>query len=485
MHATSSKTRSLLRAPSGALILLVAFSLSGAAFAAPTAAAARQGAYQSAYALGLQAYIYGLPLLETHKTFVTQTSVTVSNGDGYGPVNTFNNVRNLTNPDSKTVVAPGSNGLSSIAWLDLTHGPEVLHVPRVRGHSFVLALLDPYTTNLRNLGTANSTRPGYYAILGPGQHGMPLPPGTGRIDVDYSRIWIIGSTQLKGRRDLANVHRIQDGYTLTSLAAFVGCVQPPGPPARRKTKVRSYSLPQGLRFFDVLGRQLALFPPPARDRGLLSRLAQVGIGPGKHPSHEERLGRETRRGLAAAVADGPATLAADAARLFRESGERHNGYFVGGFGRYGTNYKLRAVISQIGLGAFTSEQTIYALSLTDAAFAPLAGSTPYVLRMPSLPPVNGGWSLTVYSLQGFLVHNPIGRYELSSGSRLARGAHGSVEIYLQSTRPASAAAERNWLPTPANEGFEVIWRLLAPKPAQIGGIIDGRGWQPPKIVPAG
>ena len=108
------------------------------------------------------------------------------------------------------------------------------------------------------------------------------------------------------------------------------------------------------------------------------------------------------------------------------------------------------MISQIGLGAFTSEQTIYALSLTDAAFAPLAGSTPYVLRMPSLPPVNGGWSLTVYSLQGFLVHNPIGRYELSSGSSCARSPNGSVEIYLQSTRPASAAAERNWLPTPAN-----------------------------------
>lgn len=256
MHATSSKTRSLLRAPCGALILLVAFSLSGAAFAAPAAAAARQGAYQSAYALGLQAYIYGLPLLETHKTFVTQTSVTVSNGDGYGPVNTFNNVRNLTNPDSKTVVAPGSNGLSSIAWLDLTHGPEVLHVPRVHGHSFVLALLDPYTTNLRNLGTANSTRPGYYAILGPGQHGMPLPPGTGRIDVDYSRIWIIGSTQLKGRRDLANVHRIQDGYTLTSLAAFVGCVQPR--PARAPQD-------EGAQLLAAAGPALLRRPgPPAR-----------------------------------------------------------------------------------------------------------------------------------------------------------------------------------------------------------------------------
>src|SRR5450755_3274806 len=61
-------------------------------------AAASKAQYEKAYALGLEAYTYGLPLLETNKTFLTQTSINVSNGNGYGPVNQFNSVRNLTNP---------------------------------------------------------------------------------------------------------------------------------------------------------------------------------------------------------------------------------------------------------------------------------------------------------------------------------------------------------------------------------------------------
>ncbi len=69
-------------------------------------------------------------------------------------------MRNLTNPTSTAVVAPGSNGLSSIAWVDLTAGPEVLHVPNTLGHSFVLALVDPYTEDFRNLGNVTGTKPG-------------------------------------------------------------------------------------------------------------------------------------------------------------------------------------------------------------------------------------------------------------------------------------------------------------------------------------
>ncbi len=103
-------------------------------------AAASHADYAKAYAVGLNAYTYGLPLLETNKTFRSMTSINVSNGTAFGPVNQFNNVRNLNSPTSKAVVAPGANSLSSIAWLDLTHGAQVLHVPRVRGHFFVLAL---------------------------------------------------------------------------------------------------------------------------------------------------------------------------------------------------------------------------------------------------------------------------------------------------------------------------------------------------------
>lgn len=449
----------------------------------PSPAPTSQSAYSKAYELGLEAYTYGLPLLETNKTFLTQTSVNVSNDSGYGPDNQFNSVRNLTNPKSKAVVAPGSNGLSSIAWVVLTNGPEVLHVPNVHNHSFVLALVDPYTEDFKNLGTVAHTKPGYYVIAGPGQHNVPIPPGAQRIDVNYSRIWIIGSTQLKGKNDLANVHRIQNGYTLTPLADYGKNYQPKRTAHPNKT-VKTYQLPSGLRFFDVLGQLLKQFPPPAADQPELRRLAAVGIGSGMQPSKNARLSSETLSGLKAAVRAGPAQITSDAKSLFKAGFSKHDGYFLGGFGQYGTNYKLRAVIAQVGLGAVTSQQTIFALGLTDHSLAPLSGSTSYVMHMRTAPPINGGWSVTVYDLQGFLVPNPINRYELSNASKLARNSDGSVDIYLQATRPSSATQAANWLPTPSGAGFEVIWRIIAPKPAKISDILNGSGWQPPAITAA-
>jgi hypothetical protein len=56
--------------------------LVGALLLAPAGCGSKgsQSDYQKAYAIGLQAYVYGLPLIETNKTFLTMTSVNVSNG---------------------------------------------------------------------------------------------------------------------------------------------------------------------------------------------------------------------------------------------------------------------------------------------------------------------------------------------------------------------------------------------------------------------
>ena len=438
--------------------------------------------YAKGYKLGLEAYTYGLPLLVTNATFQTMTSVKVSNG-AFGPVNQFNSVRTLNNPGSKAVVAPGSTGLSSIAWLDLRGEPQVLHVPQVTDHNFGLALIDPYTENLMNLGTAGNTKPGDYVIAGPGQTSVPIPTGTQRIDVDYSRIWIIGSTQLKGPNDVANVNKIQDGYTLTPLSKYGTAYQPPVP-SDPDTTVTDYPVPSGVQFFDVLGQQLELFPPPARDQVELSKLAAVGIGPGMTPSQDSRLSSDTIRGLSDAVAAGPGQIKKDTEELFLADFDKHNGYLLGGFGQYGADYRLRAVIAQIGLGAVTSHQTIYAMSWTDHDKKPLTGSTRYVLHMQSMPPTNQGWSLTVYDLHGALIPNPIDRYAFSNTSQLARNPDGSVDFYLQADKPSNPAQVSNWLPTASGQGFEVTWRLIAPQPDKITHILDGSGWQPPAIQPA-
>ena len=60
---------------------------------------------------------------------------------------------------------------------------------------------------------------------------------------------------------------------------------------------------------------------------------------------------------------------------------------------------------------------------------------------------------------------------------------GSADIYLQAGQPANESQFNNWLPTPADgQGFEIIWRLLAPEPAQIPSILNGTGWLPPRVT---
>ena len=436
--------------------------------------------YDKGYEIGLEAYTYGLPLLVTNTTFATMTSVDVSNGT-FGPVNQFNNVRSLNDPGSTEVVAPGSNGLSSIAWVDLSKEPQVLHVPEVQDHFYVLGFIDPYTNNILNLGSVNATKPGEYVISSPDQQDVSIPEGTNRINVDYHRIWIIGSTQLKGNSDTPNVTRIQDGYTLTPLSQYGTNYQPKNQ-TNPRTNIQYYQMPEGLDFYDMLGQQLEMFPPPAADTPALSRFAEVRIGPGKKPSQDTQLSNDTVRGLKDAIAAGPAQIKNDTGTLFDSGFDMHNGYLVGGFGQYGTDYMKRAVISQIGLGAFTSEQAIFGISYADHEKNPLNGSTNYVLHLESAPPVNEGWTLTAYDLEGRLIPNSINRYEISDKSELTQNADGSMDIYLQSEQPSDPNLVNNWLPTASGQGFEIIWRLMAPESDTITGIINGTGWELPAIT---
>ena len=461
------------------LVVVVAGCSQGSAPTTSATAAPTSADYDRAYLLGLEAYTYGLPLLIMNATFETMTSVDVTQG-ALGPVNQFNHVRSASTGSSTAVVAPGASSLSSIAWLDLTAEPLVLHVPVVTDHHYVLALIDPYTENVRNFSDASGTTPGDYVIAGPGQASARIPSGAERMDVDASRIWIIGSTQLKGADDVAAVNKIQDGYTLTPLSKF-GTTDAPGAPANPVAEVTLATIPTGVAFFDTLGQLLAAFPPPSRDQPELARLAQVGIGPDKTPSTDASLSADTRRGLADAVAAGPAAIKADVQQLYKADFATHAGYLLGGFGSYGTDYTERAVIATVGLGAFLPQQAIYAMAWADHAGKALDGSRSYVLHLGVPPPTQEGWSVTVYNLQGGLEANSLNRFAFTDTSTLARNADGSIDIRLSPTGPSDAAGQQNWLPITAGQGFEVIWRLFAPDPSAISGILDGTGWQPPSI----
>lgn len=433
-----------------------------------------QISYEEAYNIGLQAYTYGLPLLETNKTFLSMTDASS------GLVNQFNHVRSFNDSNSKVVVAPGASGLSSIAWLDLTNEAQVLHIPKVTARYFVLALLDPYTEDICNLGSAHNTPEGDYVICGPSQHEIIVPQGTSQIKVDYNRIWIIGSTQVKDVKDIPNVNKIQDGFTITPFGKYGMEHQLPTIEQANITS-KKYELPTGLEFFDTLCQLMQQFPPPEVDKVQLKAFESVGIIPGLIPSQNSNLSSEITRGLTDAASDGPEKIKAETRVVYGESAKKHNGYLLGGFGTYGTNYKLRAVIAAIGLGALSSDQTIFALAFTDDLMQPLNGSNSYLMHMAEAPPTKEGWSITVYDTKGLLIQNSINRNQFNDSSKLTKNADGSIDILFQALQPTDATEAQNWLPVTSGQGFQVIIRLMAPEQQSISGILDGSGWKPPAL----
>jgi hypothetical protein len=96
----------------------------------------------------------------------------------------------------------------------------------------------------------------------------------------------------------------------------------------------------------------------------------------------------------------------------------------------------------------------------------LDGNRRWVLRFApgQLPPVTEFWSITMYNLpQRFLVDNPLNRYSIGDRTTgLAKGADGSLEIYMQAESPGPGK-ESNWVPTDPKRQFELMVRLYGPK----------------------
>jgi hypothetical protein len=181
---------------------------------------------------------------------------------GHGPVNRFCNGRDLAKASEHTVNAPNNDTLYSLARLDLSKQPQVLHAPAIKHRFWEFELVDPWTGR--------------------------LPRGVIRVNSPYNRVWVIGRTYISGASDLANVHRSQAKYAITPLSKFGTSYAPPRPapraprpapraprPAPRAprpehivTSSTETAIPgtqpgeNPLAFYAALGREMRTFPAP-------------------------------------------------------------------------------------------------------------------------------------------------------------------------------------------------------------------------------
>jgi hypothetical protein len=426
-----------------------------------------------------EAYLFGYPLVLMDYSRQVMTAVPAPTHTS-APANQFNVSMEFPDPSFTNVVSPNADTLYSMSWLDLSNGPIVLSLPDTGDRYYLMQMMDAWSNVFASPGTRTTgNRAGDYVIVAPNWNGT-LPAGVDEIRSPTRMVWILGRTQTNGKADYAAVRALKSRYKLTPLSAWGLPYSPPSQvPIDPKVDGKTAPVEQVERldasaFFARLAALMRDNPPAEVDKLMIEKLARIGIVPGRSfdPS---KLGPEVVTGIAQGFQDARAGLHREGVTL---GGVKPvNGWAVSlDVGRYGTDYRHRAVIALVGLGANLTEDAVYPMTGVDAEGRPLVGTNRYVLNFPKgqIPPVNAFWSLTMYNAKHFFVENPLQRQALGDRDKLAFNPDGSLTLYLQRDQPDKDKVS-NWLPAPEGEFF-LILRLYWPK-AQV---LDGT-WKPPGV----
>lgn len=454
--------------------------LATAAKAAETLAKAK-----AAHDAGIEAYIYAYPLVTMELTRRVSTNVTVPEGS-QAPMGQFAKLRGYPAVDDHTVTAPNTDTLYTIAWLDVSKEPWIISVPDMKDRYFLLPMLDGWTTvfgdpGKRTTGTAAQR----FAITGPGWTGA-LPPGLKQYQSATGMVWLLGRIYCSGTaEDLKAVHGLQDQLSAVPLSAYGKSAAPrPGivnPTLDAKTAVRDqvHALDAG-GYFALFAQLLKTNPPTAEDAPMVATLAKIGIVPGK-----DFDGSKIDPTIASGLADVPGDAQRQILAWMKDGVAAGDAKLIEGWffstksGEYGTDYRMRALIAAIGLGANLPQDAVYLTSEGPDAQKAYSGARKYVMHFDpgELPPVNAFWSLTLYDASYFFVPNSLNRYSVSPRNRLKANPDGSVDVYIQNAPPGKDK-EQNWLPAHTDK-FVLMLRLYWPKeepPSILGG-----GWTAPPV----
>jgi hypothetical protein len=163
----------------------------------------------------IDAYIYGYPLVMTEMTRRVMTNVRAP-APKSAPTGQFANYRDFPTPTTQDVAGSNVDTLYSIAWLDLSNGPYVLHLPDEGDRFYLMPILDAWSEVIGSPGTRTTGNgAGDFAITGPQWSGT-LPGGVREIKSQTNMLWIAGRTYTSGtQQDFGAVHAIQDQYTPT------------------------------------------------------------------------------------------------------------------------------------------------------------------------------------------------------------------------------------------------------------------------------
>jgi hypothetical protein len=430
-------------------------------------------------------FIYALPIVMNYGVMY-EYAVDCTSGQFKAPFNQLKNEPNVFTYKDTAIVTPNSDTPYSFVWMDLRAEPVVLSVPAVDPRRYYSVMLcDGNTYNYGYIGTrATGSEAGDYMVVGPDWKG-DTPAGIKQVFRSSTEFSLAGyRTQLFGPDDLDNVKKVQAGYKVQMLSAYLKQTPPPGASTVDFPKIDKDLVKTN--FFDYLDFALQFAPAQSNEKEIRAKLARIGVGPGKTfnfrdlpVKHKLEMGlgmKSGQRKVDKAVAD---------------AGKAINGWRVSGLpgdsAHYNGNWLKRAVAAQAGIYGNDPAEATYPYTRVDSDGRTLDGSKHnYTITFPAeqLPPVNSFWSVTMYDGKSqLLIKNPINRYLINSPMLpgMKKNEDGSLTLYIQKDSPGPDK-ETNWLPAP-DDTIYLVMRLYWPKTEAPSILPAGKGtWRPPAVV---
>ncbi|WP_088068965.1 DUF1254 domain-containing protein [Gottfriedia luciferensis] len=404
-----------------------------------------------AYSLGLQAFIYGYPLLSLDRT--KQLRATTKSND-WLLLNKFRYSETLATADEKSAMAPNNDTLYYDAWLDLSKYPVMVNVPDTNDRYYSIQLVDAWDNTFNYIGRRTTgTKEGHFVIVPPNWKGT-LPEGVTKIQAPTDHVWALGRILVRNDNDLTEAVKLEKKFTITKLDGKNPILNERRNVLLTNSKVEALTSKD---FLTLLNEKIRKNMPSQEEFSFLDQFKEIGIDPTvKDPL--KNISQDTLKGVDRAIKDAIDIIKYKAQQ--RASSKDWHFSFDGGV--YGHNYLLRSVIAFNGTVAHIPEEALYSSTLVDNTSTQLNGKYQYVLHFDKgkLPDVQAFWSLTMYGTDFYLVKNPINRYKIGNFSDdLKYNQDGSLDIYIQHDLPKGN--ESNWLPAPEGD-FKLIMRFYQP-----------------------
>ncbi len=149
-------------------------------------------------------------------------------GDGPVPVNTlytepqalFREPLTAQSRSGSNLMTRGVNHdtLLTVGWLDLSKGPQVLHVPDFSGRYYSVQLTDPFDVAFAYVGTRTTgTKAGDYLIVGP-RWKEQVPGGMLPISTPSNSVLVLGRVLVYGDGDLPTANALARQIQITTLS---------------------------------------------------------------------------------------------------------------------------------------------------------------------------------------------------------------------------------------------------------------------------